>query len=131
MAVRTPYTLLATAAGSHARLGQLATAHGSIATPQFMPVATQGTVRAQRTEDVGAAGATMLLANTWHLAQRPGLAAFDAVGGLRDWMRWPGARPARRVRSAHRTWKGAVMTPCSNGPSRPRIISHRILSAGD
>lgn len=91
MADRTPYTLLTTADGSHARLGQLDTAHGRIATPQFMPVATQGTVRAQRTEDVGAAGATMLLANTWHLAQRPGLAAFDAVGGLRDWMRWPGA----------------------------------------
>ena len=88
---RPTYSLLATADGSRARRGRLRTARGDIETPQVLPVATQGTVRAQLTEDVRAAGATMLLANTWHLAQRPGLEVFDAVGGLADWMGWPGA----------------------------------------
>jgi queuine tRNA-ribosyltransferase len=88
---RAPYTLLAASAESRARLGRIETAHGPIDTPQFCPVATQGTVRAQRTSDVAAAGGTLLLANTWHLAQRPGLDVFDAVGGLHGWMRWPGA----------------------------------------
>jgi queuine tRNA-ribosyltransferase len=87
--VRLPFTVDATE-GS-ARAGRLVTPHGVVATPQFLPVATQGTVRAQRTEDLAPAGATMLLANTWHLAQRPGLDVLEALGGLRALMRWPGA----------------------------------------
>jgi queuine tRNA-ribosyltransferase len=68
----------------------LALAHSIVETPQFMPVATQASVRAQRTESLAGAGATMLLANTWHLAQSPGLDVFEALGGVRRFMGWSG-----------------------------------------
>lgn len=89
--VRVPFELLATAPGSAARLGRLQTDHGRIDTPQFMPVGTAGTVRAQRTESLAPAGATMLLANTWHLVQKPGLEVLQAFGGLHRFMGWQGA----------------------------------------
>jgi queuine tRNA-ribosyltransferase len=89
-APRTPFELLGTAPGSAARLGRLHTAHGTIDTPQFMPVGTAGTVRAQRTESLAPAGATMLLANTWHLVQKPGLDVLEAFGGLHAFMGWSG-----------------------------------------
>src|SRR5262245_12642562 len=86
-----PFALEAEASGSAARAGRLLTPHGVIETPQFMPVATQATVRAQRTEGLSAAGATMILANTWHLAQRPGRDVLRAMGGIQRWMGWEGA----------------------------------------
>ncbi len=55
-----------------------------------MPVATAGSVRAQRTEGLAPAGATMLLANTWHLAQRPGLEVVEKLGGMHRFMGWSG-----------------------------------------
>src|SRR5918992_2257931 len=54
-----------------ARLGRLVTPHGPIDTPQFMPVGTQGTVKALTPGDLYAAGAQMLLGNTYHLNLRP------------------------------------------------------------
>lgn len=87
--LRLPFDV-STSPGTAARLGQLVTPHGIVQTPQFMPVGTHGTVRSQRTEDLAPAGATMLLANAWHLAQRPGLDVLRAMGGLHRMMRWDG-----------------------------------------
>ena len=73
-----------------ARAGTLSTPHGSVATPAFMPVATQASVKALTSEEVGALGAEMVLANTYHLMLRPGADVMQQLGGLHDFMRWPG-----------------------------------------
>ena len=73
-----------------ARRGRLATAHGVIDTPAFMPVGTAATVKAMFPETVAATGAQIILANTYHLMLRPGAERIAAFGGVRDFMRWPG-----------------------------------------
>ena len=73
-----------------ARAGTLSTPHGSVATPAFMPVATQASVKALTSDEVGALGAAMVLANTYHLMLRPGADVMQQLGGLHDFMRWPG-----------------------------------------
>ncbi len=88
---RVTFALVATAPGTRARAGVLATAHGAIATPVFMPVGTRGTVRTQTLDQLELLGAPMLLANTVHLMQRPGQASFERTGGLHRWMGWRGA----------------------------------------
>ncbi|MCX5857906.1 MAG: tRNA-guanine transglycosylase, partial [Deltaproteobacteria bacterium] len=55
-----------------ARLGKMSTAHGEVPTPVFMPVGTQGTVKALVPETIRALGAGMILSNTYHLYLRPG-----------------------------------------------------------
>ena len=86
---RLPFAAVA-APDTAARRGRLRTPHGAIETPQFMPVATAGSVRAQRIEDLRPAGATMLLANTWHLAHSPGAETVRRLGGLHRLMGWDG-----------------------------------------
>jgi queuine tRNA-ribosyltransferase len=73
-----------------ARLGRLETPHGSVETPVFMPVGTQATVKGLTPEMVREAGATILLANTYHLALRPGDALIAELGGLHRFMGWDG-----------------------------------------
>ena len=73
-----------------ARRGNLATAHGVVQTPCFMPVGTCGTVKALRPEDVAATGAQILLGNTYHLMLRPGAELVAAMGGLHKFMNWAG-----------------------------------------
>ncbi len=73
-----------------ARRGKLATAHGVIETPAFMPVGTAATVKAMRPEDVAATGAHIILGNTYHLMLRPGAERIAALGGLHKFMNWPG-----------------------------------------
>lgn len=73
-----------------ARVGTLTTPHGSVATPAFMPVATQASVKALTGDEVRALGAEMVLANTYHLMLRPGADVVQQLGGLHDFMRWPG-----------------------------------------
>jgi len=73
-----------------ARRGRLATAHGPIDTPAFMPVGTAGTVKAMRPEDVSATGAQIVLGNTYHLMLRPGAERIGRLGGLHRFMNWPG-----------------------------------------
>ena len=73
-----------------ARAGTLTTAHGEIATPSFMPVGTQATVKGLTPEMVASTGATMVLANTYHLMLRPGAERIARLGGLHAFMRWPG-----------------------------------------
>jgi queuine tRNA-ribosyltransferase len=67
------------------------TPHGSVRTPAFMPVGTQATVKAMRPEEVRATGADIVLANTYHLALRPGAERIARLGGLHTFMNWPHA----------------------------------------
>jgi queuine tRNA-ribosyltransferase len=73
---------------TRARLGRLTLPHGAVETPQFMPVGTNATVRAVDPEDVKAAGATIILANTYHLYLRPGHERIARLGGLHRFMAW-------------------------------------------
>ncbi len=74
-----------------ARAGRLHTPHGDAPTPAFMPVATQGSVKALDSADLQNIGATIVLANTYHLYLRPGVDIVDDLGGLHGFMRWDGA----------------------------------------
>ena len=73
---------------SKARLGKLKTAHGEINTPVFMPVGTQGTVKALSNEELKACGAEIILGNAYHLYLRPGLDIIKKAGGLHKFMGW-------------------------------------------
>ncbi len=74
-----------------ARRGEIATPHGTVATPAFMPVGTQATVKGMLPEAVRASGADILLGNTYHLMLRPGAERVAALGGLHKFMNWPHA----------------------------------------
>ena len=74
-----------------ARAGIMRTAHGEVATPAFMPVGTQGTVKAMTGEELHAAGCAILLGNTYHLSVRPGEELIERLGGLHRFMHWDGA----------------------------------------
>jgi len=71
-----------------ARTGQLATAHGEIRTPAFMPVGTTATVKAMTPETVRETGADIILGNTYHLMLRPGDERIARFGGLHKFMNW-------------------------------------------
>ncbi len=73
-----------------ARRGQLATAHGEVQTPAFMPVGTAATVKAMTPEAVAQTGAQIVLGNTYHLMLRPGSERIRRLGGLRRFMHWDG-----------------------------------------
>jgi len=75
---------------SRARLGLLSTPHGAIRTPVFMPVGTQATVKGVSPRDLTELGASILLANTYHLYLRPGDELVARRGGLHRFMNWPG-----------------------------------------
>jgi queuine tRNA-ribosyltransferase len=74
-----------------ARTGELTTSHGTVPTPAFMPVGSQGTVKALSPDEISDIGIKMLLANTYHLYLRPGIEAVAAMGGLHKFMAWDGA----------------------------------------
>jgi queuine tRNA-ribosyltransferase len=73
-----------------ARIGRLTTAQGAVDTPEFMPVGTQGAVKALTPADLRAAGTQILLANTYHLSLRPGEERIARLGGLHRFMAWDG-----------------------------------------
>ncbi len=73
-----------------ARVGRLSTAHGVVDTPAFMPVATYGAVRGVSAAELAAAGAQILLANTYHLEERPGAELIAEHGGLHGFTGWRG-----------------------------------------
>src|SRR5439155_16240124 len=72
-----------------ARRGRLVTPHGTVETPVFMPVGTQGTVKGLTPDQVEGAGAQIILGNTYHLALRPGDELVAEMGGLHQFMGWP------------------------------------------
>ncbi len=71
-----------------ARTGILKTPHGEIRTPVFMPVGTKATVKSLEPDDLENLGAEIILANTYHLAMRPGEDLVKKMGGLHEWTRW-------------------------------------------
>ena len=73
-----------------ARFGRVETAHGPVSTPAFMPVGTQGTVKAVLPEQLRELGTEILLGNTYHLYLRPGTEVIDRFGGLHRFMNWDG-----------------------------------------
>jgi queuine tRNA-ribosyltransferase len=72
-----------------ARRAELETPHGTVQTPTFMPVGTQGSVKTLSPTEVAATGARVVLGNTYHLMLRPGAERIAALGGLRAFTRWP------------------------------------------
>jgi queuine tRNA-ribosyltransferase len=74
----------------HARRGRIRTGRGDVATPAFMPVATQGSVKSLSPADLRACGAEIVLSNTYHLFLRPGYQLVRELGGLHRFMAWDG-----------------------------------------
>ena len=72
-----------------ARLGEIAMPRGTIRTPAFMPVGTQAAIKGVHLSAVRAAGADIVLANTYHLMLRPGAERIARLGGLHAFMNWP------------------------------------------
>ena len=72
-----------------ARAGSINTDHGEIRTPVFMPVATQGSVKALDPTDLQTLGAQIVLGNAYHLYLRPGSQEIKEFGGLHSFMNWP------------------------------------------
>ena len=83
---RFSFTIAAT--DGRARTGTIAMQRGEIRTPAFMPVGTAGTVKAVKPADVRAAGADIILGNTYHLMLRPGAERVARMGGLHRFMQW-------------------------------------------
>ncbi|HPV53933.1 MAG TPA: tRNA guanosine(34) transglycosylase Tgt [Syntrophales bacterium] len=80
--------MIKTSTDSRARLGRMTTAHGEVRTPVFMPVGTQGTVKAMAPDRLEEAGAEIILGNTYHLYLRPGHDLIRGHGGLHRFMNW-------------------------------------------
>lgn len=76
---------------AESRRGVLKTPHGTIQTPAFMPVGTQGTVKSLTPDALKSTGAQMILANTYHLYLRPGPQIIEKAGGLHRFMGWQGS----------------------------------------
>ncbi|MCH8930889.1 MAG: tRNA guanosine(34) transglycosylase Tgt [Proteobacteria bacterium] len=72
-----------------ARAGEITTPNGTVATPLFLPVATQASVKGLTPEEVQALGAEMVLCNAYHLYLRPGVETVANLGGLHRFMGWP------------------------------------------
>lgn len=86
------FEIVKTCRETGARAGLLHTAHGTVETPVFMPVGTQGTVKALSPRDLlGELDARVILANTYHLYLRPGHERIERLGGLHQFMSWPRA----------------------------------------
>lgn len=73
----------------HARAGTLITPHGLVETPVFMPVGTKASVKSLDAADLINLGASIILANTYHLYLKPGESVIESVGGLHDFIKWP------------------------------------------
>jgi len=82
------FELLARDRESKARHGRLTTAHGAIETPAFMPVGTQGSVKAVSPRELRELNAPIVLGNTYHLFVRPGIEVIKHLGGLHKFMNW-------------------------------------------
>jgi queuine tRNA-ribosyltransferase len=90
MTTISPFTLLGRSTECKARRGELATLHGTVQTPVFMPVGTMATVKAVTPENLIALGAQIILGNTYHLYIRPGHELIRSFGGLHRFMHWDG-----------------------------------------
>ena len=130
------FRLLSTDGGTAARRGVLGTAHGTVQTPAFMPVGTQGTVKAVSPRDLRELGVQIVLANAYHLAIRPGSEVVRGLGGLHRFMGWDGPiltdsggyqvfslAPLRTVRDDGVAFQSHVDgAPCFLGPREAMAI---------
>ncbi len=82
------FELLKNCSETKARRGRLTLAHGTVETPIFMPVGTQGTVKTLHPEELDLLGAQIILGNTYHLYLRPGLETIDQFGDLHTFSTW-------------------------------------------
>src|SRR5436305_10233426 len=85
-----PLTFEVLATAGQARRGRLTTPHGVVETPAFMPVGTLGAVKGVTPQELEAAGASVMLANLYHLALRPGIDTIEKLGGLHAFTGWRG-----------------------------------------
>ncbi len=85
-----PLRILARDPGSRARSGALATAHGEVRTPAFVPLATKATIKGLLPSEVAALGYDIVLGNTFHLFLDPGHELVRRFGGLHEFMGWRG-----------------------------------------
>jgi len=85
------FNLIKTCSATGDRAGELATAHGIIPTPVFLPVGSQATVKTLTPQEIKEIGFGMLLANAYHLYLRPGTSVIEKMGGLHNFMGWEGA----------------------------------------
>ena len=86
-----PIEFSVTSVDGNARVGRIATPHGEVATPAFMPVGTRAAVKAMAPDELRSMGYTMVLANAYHLAIRPGAELVSTMGGVARFMGFPGA----------------------------------------
>src|SRR3954468_23597704 len=84
------FTVLGNDRSSKARRGRLTTPRGALETPAFMPVGTQGSVKAISPRELNELGAEIVLGNTYHLFVRPGLDVIRQFQGLHRFMNWKG-----------------------------------------
>lgn len=84
------FEVIQTDSGTSARRGLLNTPHGQIETPVFMPVGTAGAVKGITPKQLRETGATIVLANTYHMLLRPGVETVEKIGGLHKLMAWDG-----------------------------------------
>ncbi len=112
-----------------ARAGRWTLPHGEVLTPCFMPVGTQGTVRALSPRDLEAIGARIVLGNTYHLFLRPGEDVVARLGGLHRFMGWPhpiltdsGGFQVFSLESLRRVWEEGVEFR-SHVDGSPRFLS--------
>jgi queuine tRNA-ribosyltransferase len=84
------FELTAKDKSTKARVGRLKTRHGTIETPAFMPVGTQGSVKTISSQELRELNTQILLGNTYHLFVRPGLEVIRHFGGLHSFMNWNG-----------------------------------------
>ena len=84
------FTITATDGSTHARTGLLELRHGTVGTPRFMPVGTNGTVKAVAQSTLERIGFDLILSNTYHLYLRPGAEVIRKAGGLHRFMDWEG-----------------------------------------
>jgi queuine tRNA-ribosyltransferase len=82
------FKIVQTCPDSKARTGELVTPHGVVLTPVFLPVGSQGAVKTLTPEEIKTLGIAMVLANTYHLYLRPGIAVIEGMGGLHKFMVW-------------------------------------------
>src|SRR4029079_6593683 len=84
------FEVMAKDKSTKARSGRLTTGHGVIETPAFMPVGTQGSVKAVSSRELRELNTQIVLGNTYHLFVRPGLDVIRHFGGLHNFMSWDG-----------------------------------------
>jgi queuine tRNA-ribosyltransferase len=82
------FTVIKKDSTSAARLGRMITPHGEVETPAFMPVGTQGSVKAMSPRDLEEVGCQIILGNTYHMYLRPGVEVIREQGGLHGFMGW-------------------------------------------